>query len=309
MYVSHDVGPALVGLLRHSIVLPEWALRLPAADRALILEHEREQARARDPVAVAGAAMLVLLFPWNPLVWLMFGQLRLAVEVDCDARVLARTKDVRAYGSLLLTVGERSLPGATPVMGLAEAASHLERRLQQMTRPRPTNRSLRILATGLLTVVLLGAAWNVPRPASGGPSAVALRQANVLEYRWIENTPSTTAAATRYTDPVTGQTLVLTDSVMLDLTGIDSAWVASGFDDSVRGVAVSLTASAAARVGAQTATHIGRRIAVVIDGRVGLVATVNTALGRVLPAAEGSPAVADSLARQINQLSKALRPR
>ena len=57
---------------------------------------------------IAAAAWAVALFPWNPALWLIVKRLRLAIEIDCDARVLAgRRSDVRDYGMLLLTVGSR----------------------------------------------------------------------------------------------------------------------------------------------------------------------------------------------------------
>lgn len=48
--VSEDVGPAVVGVLRSTIVLPRWALAIPAEARRLMLAHETEHRRARDPL-------------------------------------------------------------------------------------------------------------------------------------------------------------------------------------------------------------------------------------------------------------------
>lgn len=313
VYVSHDVGPALFGVLRHSIVLPAWVLALPASDRALILQHEREHARARDPVVLAGAAIVVLLLPWNPFVWLMFARLRFALEADCDARVLAQYSDVRAYGSLLLTVGERTLAGASPVLALAEAPSHLERRLRLMTAPRKENLLLRPLLAGIVGASLIGAAWQLPRPRATPPELVARSQPSFLEYRWIAPTAPGAGAPAQYTDPTSGEPLVLSDSVIIDISDIDSSWVTRDVAGLAEfggwSLAVKLTASGAAKVGASTATRVGQRLAVVIDGRIVTVATVNSALGSVLPVAQLPQAVADSLTRRINQSANALRTR
>ena len=117
--VSDNVGPAVAGLWRPRVVLPDWALQLGERERRLMLAHEDEHIRARDPWLLAGAAAALLLAPWNPLVWWQVRRLRLAVEMDCDARVLARDGDAPAYGELLLRVGQRGTG-----RGRAVAAPH-----------------------------------------------------------------------------------------------------------------------------------------------------------------------------------------
>lgn len=170
MYVSHDVGPALFGISRYSIVVPAWVLSLDDRRRQLLLDHEREHARTADPVVLMGGALLVMLQPWNPGLWLMFHRLRFALELDCDARVLARAPDIRAYGELLLEVGSRSLAGGAPMAAFSEPYSMLSRRIAMMTsRPvrRPTLQGLAALTVGgALTL----AACYVPRPAIERPT-------------------------------------------------------------------------------------------------------------------------------------------
>jgi len=131
-------GPAVVGTLRPSIVVPEWSLGLSGEQRALMLEHERQHVRARDPLVLHAAAFVVMLMPWNVLAWWLNRRLRLAVELDCDARVLASGRDVRAYGTLLLDVCARHLsPGVVLAPALFERTSSLTRRIIAMNADRP----------------------------------------------------------------------------------------------------------------------------------------------------------------------------
>ena len=51
--LADDVGPAVIGLRRPAIVLPEWALTLDAPLRALVVRHEAEHVAARDPLLLA----------------------------------------------------------------------------------------------------------------------------------------------------------------------------------------------------------------------------------------------------------------
>ena len=60
--VSESVGPAVLGVLRHVIVLPRWALARGPEARGLILAHEREHVRARDPLLMAATALYFRLF-------------------------------------------------------------------------------------------------------------------------------------------------------------------------------------------------------------------------------------------------------
>jgi beta-lactamase regulating signal transducer with metallopeptidase domain len=177
VYVSGETGPALLGIRRYRIVMPSWALHLQPEQRGMVLLHEREHARAADPVWLLVGALFVLVEPWNPVVWLMYHRLRFAVEADCDARVLLHATDVRSYGELLLDVGVRSAGGLAPVAALSEAHSILERRILLMTQPPAARPRLRG-ATALVTAVLLAfVACQLPRPeASPAPAPTESQQ-------------------------------------------------------------------------------------------------------------------------------------
>jgi len=171
--VSADVGPAVVGLVRSRIVLPAWTLEADEEARRLVLEHEREHVRAGDPRLLAAALLLAALTPWNPAAWWMLRRLRLAIEVDCDARVLRRRADVRAYGSTLLEIGRRAVRAPLPVAAFAEPVSSLERRIRIMTAPRARRPLLRAAVCGALAALLVGAACETPGPLQ--PSAAGRR--------------------------------------------------------------------------------------------------------------------------------------
>ena len=165
--VTNDIGPAVVGVLNPTILLPAWALGLAEADRQLMLEHEAEHVRARDPMLIALAAWAIALFPWNPALWFIVKRLRLAIEIDCDRRVLARrTADARDYGLLLLTVGARSANGLRFAVSLAEPRRFLEQRILAMTTARPSRplvASAPFVALALLAAVAVA---QTPRPES-----------------------------------------------------------------------------------------------------------------------------------------------
>jgi beta-lactamase regulating signal transducer with metallopeptidase domain len=161
--LSDDVGPALFGLVRARIVVPRWVLTLPAAERRIILAHEQEHAAAFDPALLWGAAILLALAPWNVGLWLLCARLRLALEADCDRRVLGVRGDVRGYGELLVSVHERVTRGPMPHVAFGERRTNLERRVRRMVyRPRLVSMSGGAAVLGV--VVLATAAWTAPVP-------------------------------------------------------------------------------------------------------------------------------------------------
>jgi len=159
--VSEATGPAALGLFRGWIVLPEWALTLDQRLRRLLVLHEAEHVRAKDPqLAVAGLVACALV-PWNLPLWWQLSRLRLAIELDCDDRVMRRAGDAASYGSLLLAVGQRR---ARLAVGLAESRSILERRIRMITRTTTRRRTARALALGGVSALVLAVACETPAP-------------------------------------------------------------------------------------------------------------------------------------------------
>jgi Zn-dependent protease with chaperone function len=171
--VSPDLGPAVVGVRRPEIVVPEWVTRLPPEELELVLRHECEHLRCNDSRLLGAMLSLIVLAPWHPFLWLQLRGLRLALELDCDRRVLAARPDVRGYATLLLGLAERIASerraGAwvLPLATLWSRRSSLERRIQAMAAGRPGGRSrLAAGAGGAVAVALLLLACGARPPVS-----------------------------------------------------------------------------------------------------------------------------------------------
>ncbi len=161
--VSDGPGPAVVGLRRGRIVVPSWVLQEPEARRRLILAHEAEHLAAGDARLLTGALAALVAAPWNPLVWWQIRRLRLAAEVDCDARVLRRGADLRGYAGLLLDVGMRFGEGGA-LAAFAEPRSLLARRLRALTAPLPRRRGWRAAMVAVAGAGVAVLACVAPRP-------------------------------------------------------------------------------------------------------------------------------------------------
>ncbi|HTA74934.1 MAG TPA: M56 family metallopeptidase, partial [Gemmatimonadaceae bacterium] len=138
--VSDAIGPALVGLFRPRVVVPWWFLALPKADRVLVMLHEREHQRARDPLVGAFGELALALVPWHVALWYAVRRLRRALELDCDARVLRRESNVERYGHLLLRCARSGGLAGSFTSWLRGPAGTLELRIRAMTAPPPARR-------------------------------------------------------------------------------------------------------------------------------------------------------------------------
>jgi hypothetical protein len=130
--VSPGTGPLVIGVRRPEIVVPRWILDRDPTEQRMILAHEVEHVRANDTLLLGGGVIAAALMPWNPAVWYMFSRLRLAVELDCDARVLRRGISAGSYGSLLLHVATQASPLRFGAPALAPSPSHLHQRILAM---------------------------------------------------------------------------------------------------------------------------------------------------------------------------------
>ena len=163
-------GPAVIGALHPQIVVPEWSLALSAEQRALMIEHERQHVRAKDPLVLHVAAMVALLMPWNVAAWWLNRRLRLAVELDCDARVLASGRDLREYGTLLLDVcARRSGSGLILAPALFERTSSLTTRILAMHPSRSRYPRIRITLGAAAALAITVLACEMPTPEMLAP--------------------------------------------------------------------------------------------------------------------------------------------
>jgi beta-lactamase regulating signal transducer with metallopeptidase domain len=179
VFVATADGPAVVGWLHPRIVVPSWALTEDAPARALILRHELEHLRSGDTRLLLLSELVRRVFPWNAVLWWMAYRLRLAVEMDCDARVVGESGTAHAYGRLLLALSERlenerlgEVPLATSPLTTRFDLEHRLRALGAERRRRPVVASIPYAVIAL--VVLTTAAWT-PRP--GFPARVRMTAA------------------------------------------------------------------------------------------------------------------------------------
>ena len=175
--IAPDFGPAVVGVLRPRIVLPETLPDCSEAEIGMVLAHENEHIRTRDPLLLRLALFAAALMPWNLAFLWQMSRLRQAVEQDCDLRVVDAGVAPRSYGTLLLKMASRSTlqPRWMAAAALAENRSGVAERLRLL---RDRSGQSRTSVTALLIIAgaaALGVWLGVPSPVHFGGDDTAVR--------------------------------------------------------------------------------------------------------------------------------------
>lgn len=165
--VTASVGPAAVGVLRSRVLMPKWVLAMPRPQRQYVLRHEDEHRKAHDARLLFFMSLAVVVTPWNLALWYQLRRLSLAVELDCDNRVVDALGNADTYGELLLRVAEATSRGPRLQPGLLGGAGTLERRLVSLLVPAQLSRAARhLLAAAAIGLLLIALSTPHPKLAS-----------------------------------------------------------------------------------------------------------------------------------------------
>jgi TonB family protein len=169
---TSGLGPGVIGLRRPRIVVPGWVRQMDADSRRMVFLHEREHVRRGDPHLLHLGWGLVALVPWLVPLWWQFRRLRMAVELDCDQRVVRDVGDPTAYGRLLLEAKRRSLGLDLPLV--TAASSFLGRRVRLLAErtARPSGSAPRLALSACVCVLALAGAGLLPPPED--PSSTSM---------------------------------------------------------------------------------------------------------------------------------------
>jgi beta-lactamase regulating signal transducer with metallopeptidase domain len=160
--ISPDFGPAAVGLRRARVVIPEWVLALSSEEQSLILMHERQHVAARDHWLLLAAVGMMVMLPWNPALWWQFRRLRVAIELDCDARVAPTPRERPRYTTLLLNVRHRQ-QGYRGALAFFPTSSALAERVFALLDPSSPSRARRSVWLAA-AIMAAGAISRIPVP-------------------------------------------------------------------------------------------------------------------------------------------------
>jgi len=187
--LSPAVGPLVAGVVRPEIVVPRWILERRVEEQRMVIAHEAEHVRAHDPALLGAACVALAVMPWNPALWYMFSRLRLAVELDCDARVLRAGSTPGSYGALLIDVAERASLIRLNALALADDSSHLHQRILAM-KPERARFSLArggVAASLGLVALLAACAADMPTAADIQQMDASTAVASAKKYSIVKD--------------------------------------------------------------------------------------------------------------------------
>ena len=155
--------PAVIGVVRPSVILPADAMSWTADRLRVVLLHECAHVRRRDALLQVIASLATAAYWWHPLTWLAARRVVLERELACDDLVVAAGTSGPDYASHLIDIARALKPSRQPAMAALAMArpSELEGRLIALLEARPRrSRPARSLALGLALalVALLGIA-------------------------------------------------------------------------------------------------------------------------------------------------------
>jgi bla regulator protein blaR1 len=205
VWITDGLGPAALGFGAARILIPERILTGTEVQLSIAIEHEQQHVSAGDPWLWWFALLLVALAPWNLPLWWQLRRLRLAIEVDCDARVVQAGTDVSTYGQALLDLSGSGMLRDLALVNLIQPGALLERRIRLLMRPStPFSRNVVGLHISLAIALFLLAAYA----SFHAPRIRDVHSADLNAFRWRDGVLQLENASlgdvldelTRYTD-------------------------------------------------------------------------------------------------------------
>lgn len=155
METDAAVSPMLVGAWRPVLLLPRHLRDFPVIEQQMVIAHELQHRRARDPWLLGVSALVQTLLWFNPAPRWFGARLAWAVELACDRRVLAGRppQQRKQYAGALLAQWRAQLlaPPATALAFGSADAHTVGERIEQLRHAKTPA----LPATGAWTVAAM----------------------------------------------------------------------------------------------------------------------------------------------------------
>ena len=120
--ISHAcAAPVTVGCFRPTILLPENWHGWSESQLSVVLAHEREHVRRRDPLVQWLALFNRAIFWFHPAAWWLERELSALAEESCDAAVLAQGHDPHDYAEILMSIARDVTNSGSRINSMAVA--------------------------------------------------------------------------------------------------------------------------------------------------------------------------------------------
>lgn len=195
------------GVFYPMVILPIHADQWSPERRRLVLSHELAHVKRRDGLIEFLASLSLVIYWFNPLVWMVAARSRIERERDCDNAVLNDGVRPSEYASLLLDIAADVSGLGRPVWRLStiSQSSHLKNRLLCILNPtidrttgnrRCAMKAVALILAAVMSLSLLGV-WDTKAQENMPPETKKKVDANErlkLEWEKIEAKEGSAAA-------------------------------------------------------------------------------------------------------------------
>jgi TonB family protein len=255
--------PATFGIRRPVILLPLRFSELSTEAQCSVAHHELLHVARRDWLWIVLEEHLRVLFWFHPAVWWLVEQVQLAREHVIDRLVVASAVSKRTYMNTLLAFADRGISTSLSIAFLQRR--HLKSRFQELSKE--THMSFRRMAlTMSVLVILMGsAALAAARalPLDLGSFALPAQGAR-LEIKLAETAPATGLKGASV--PGSDRQVYLHATTLATDADVTSARVIDMGGHFA--IDVRFSTQAAARMRTATTAHLGKPVAIVLNGNV-----------------------------------------
>ncbi|HEX6813638.1 MAG TPA: M56 family metallopeptidase [Planctomycetota bacterium] len=161
---SSLASPALVGVLRPVILIPDWMDS--HATVAWAIRHELMHAAMRDPWAALVHELGRIVFFFHPVAWIARRQWEAAAELACDRALVHDENECLEYADRLHTLAARLQPRPMLAHGLFAARSRVGKRIEALLTlpagPARVSRRAGLAITTLFAATLAAGVGTVP---------------------------------------------------------------------------------------------------------------------------------------------------
>jgi TonB family protein len=275
---SDDVQqPVTFGVRRPVVLLPRHFDGLTHDAKRAVACHELLHIKRRDWLWTVLEAHVRALFWFHPAVWWLLDRVQLLREQVVDQLVIERTSTPRDYMLALMLFADGGRPTALSSAFLRRR--HLKSRLSQLVKEKHMS-ARRLLCTMAALILIIGGVTIATVKAlplelgalaqTGAPSRMVIRLGETVPADGLREivVPGSNERIYLHSTPLATWEDVSLVKIINDGNGQIS-------------VAMTFESAAASRLASATAAHVGKPLAILLDGRVVSVSTVRAPIGDI----------------------------
>jgi len=273
---SNDVQqPVTFGVRRPIVLLPRRFDELTHDAKRAVACHELLHIKRRDWLWTVLEAHVRALFWFHPAVWWLLDRVQLLREEVIDQLVVERTSTPRDYMLALMMFADGGRPTALSSAFLQQR--HLKFRLSQLVKERHMSARRLLCTMAALALIVGGVTIATVRALPLEVGALAQTgAASRMVIRLAETAPAD--GLREVVVPGSSERIYLHSPPLATWEDVSLVKIINDGNGQI-GVTVTFEPAVAARMASATAAHLGKPLAILLDGRVVSVSTVRTAIG------------------------------